>query len=99
MPNDLYNGEGIIRRAGMELDRVSIELKTTIAPILDWRSYDVPLENQKEFLAIALIALTNNRRVFCSISEPLNPKRPGGPFPAPWPNDLPQTIWKIGLVV
>lgn len=98
MPNNLYDGEGIIRRAGMILDRVEIELKTTINPILDWETYEVPLANQKEFLAIALIALTNNRRVFCSISEPLNPGRPGGPFPAPWPRTPPKTLWKIGLV-
>ena len=99
MPNIIYNGEGIIRRAGIEIDRVFVELKTTIDPIIDWTSYDVPIEHQKEFLAIALIALTSNRRVYCSISDGLNPARPGGPFPAPWPSQLSRTLWKIGLIV
>lgn len=84
-----YDGEGMIRRTGMDNGVLEIELKTTIAPIIDWKAYRVPAAFQKEYLAIALIALTGNRRVFCSI-------RPGpqGPTPAP-PADI---ISKIGLV-
>lgn len=79
-----YNGEGIIRRAGMNNGTLEIELKTTIPPIIDWKSYTAPAAFQKEYLAIALIALTSNRRVFCSVSDD-----PQGPW----------IISKIGLVV
>ena len=86
---ELYSGEGVIRRAGINMDQVEIELKTTIDPIWDYAGYHVPAANQKEYLAIALIALTSNRRVYCSISD-----GPAGPGPAP----APRIISKIGLV-
>lgn len=85
-----YDGEGIIRRTGMNNGILEIELKTTIPPIIDWKGYQVPAAFQKEYLAIALVALTSNRRVYCSIR-----RGPQGPTPAP-PADI---ISKIGLVI
>ncbi len=86
---ELYRGEGVIRRVGMNLDQMEVELKTTLDPIWDYAGYHVPAASQKEYLAIALIALTSNRRVYCSISD-----GPPGPGPAP----SVRVISKIGLV-
>lgn len=83
-----YDGEGIIRRTGINNGIVEIELKTTIPPIIDWKGYQVPPVFQKEYLAIALVALTSNRRVYFSIR-----RGPQGPTPAP-PAEI---ISKIGL--
>lgn len=98
MAQIIYQGEAVIRRTGMTLDRAAVELQTTIPPIIPWTTYDFPVAQQKEFLAIAMMAISTGRRVYCSISDPLNQPSsipsPGTTAPAP----VRKTVFVMGLL-
>jgi hypothetical protein len=62
-----FNGEASIRKAGFDANgKVSLEISP---PGEDYVWHPVPANLQKEYLSIALTAITANKRVFCTIGD------------------------------
>ena len=63
-----FTGEALIRKAGFDGNgKLNLELDPNGTGNYVW--HPVPAKLQKEYLSIALTAITANKRVFCTIDN------------------------------
>ena len=72
----MFQGEALIRKAGYLQGKVKIEVSPLGAISYDFVFHPAPDALQKEYLSIALTAITANKRVFCRMADETSDQSP-----------------------
>jgi len=76
----MFDGPCEIRRANIRFDgRAQLDLKADNGAF-DWSWFFSSVDHASQVLAVALTAIATNRRVYCTINDPVQPETEVGNF-------------------